>query len=60
MSRSDLEQWRGDLRGSLDLGGGLFEQATTRWAYTDYSNVEFEGDETGTTFLVDGIEGRSS
>lgn len=53
-----LKQWRGDVRGSLDLGGGLFEQATTRWAYTDYKHTEFEGDEVGTTFLVDGIEGR--
>jgi iron complex outermembrane receptor protein len=53
-----LKQWRGDLRGSLDLGSGLFEQATTRWAYTDYKHTEFEGDEAGTTFLVDGIEGR--
>jgi iron complex outermembrane receptor protein len=46
------------LRGSLDLGGGLFEQATTRWAYTDYQHTEFEGDETGTRFLVEGLEGR--
>ncbi len=52
-----LKQWRGDLRGAVDLGG-FFEQATTRWAYTDYEHTEFEGDETGTRFLVDGIEGR--
>jgi len=53
-----LKQWRGDVRGSVDIGSGLFEQATTRWAYTDYKHTEFEGDEAGTTFLVDGIEGR--
>jgi iron complex outermembrane receptor protein len=53
-----LKQGRADLRGSLDLVGGPFEQATTRWAYTDYKHVEFEGDAAGTTFLVDGIEGR--
>ena len=53
-----LKQWRGDVRGSLDLGGGLFRQATTRWAYTDYQHTEFEGDTAGTTFLVSGIEGR--
>ena len=53
-----LKQWRGDLRGSLDLGGGFFEQATTRWAYTDYKHSELEGDEIGTTFLVSGVEGR--
>lgn len=54
-----LKQWRGDLRGSLDIGSGFFEQATTRWAYTDYKHTEFEGDEVGTTFLVDGVEGRA-
>lgn len=53
-----LKQWRGDLRGSVDIGSGFFEQATTRWAYTDYKHTEFEGDEVGTTFLVSGVEGR--
>src|SRR5690606_16968132 len=27
----DLEQLRVDLRGSLDLGSGFFEELTTRW-----------------------------
>src|SRR5690606_18530799 len=53
-----LEQIRADLRGSLDLGNGLFSELTTRWAYSDYTHTEFEGDEVGTTFSVDGIEGR--
>ncbi|HEY6817477.1 MAG TPA: TonB-dependent receptor [Croceibacterium sp.] len=54
----DLEQWRADLRGSIELGGGLFEQLTTRWGYSDYAHTELEGDEIGTTFAVEGVEGR--
>lgn len=53
-----LEQWRADFRGSVDLGSGVFEELTTRWAYSDYQHTEFEGDEVGTVFLVEGIEGR--
>src|SRR5690606_28427724 len=54
----DLEQVRVDLRGSLDLGDGFFEELTTRWAYSNYTHIEFEGDEVGTTFMVEGVEGR--
>lgn len=53
-----LEQWRADLRGSVDLGSGLFDELTTRWGYSDYTHTEFEGDEVGTTFAVEGVEGR--
>lgn len=53
-----LEQLRVDMRGSLDLGDGFFDELTTRWAYSDYEHIEFEGDEIGTTFLVEGVEGR--
>jgi iron complex outermembrane receptor protein len=53
-----LEQIRADLRGSANLGGGFFEEARTRWGYSDYTHVEFEGDEVGTTFAVQGVEGR--
>jgi iron complex outermembrane receptor protein len=53
-----LEQVRADMRGSLDLGDGFFDELTTRWAYSDYEHIEFEGDEVGTTFLVEGVEGR--
>ncbi|OYW46014.1 MAG: TonB-dependent receptor [Sphingomonadales bacterium 12-68-11] len=52
-----LEQFRADLRGSVELGG-VFERITTRWGYSDYTHTEFEGDEVGTTFAVEGIEGR--
>ena len=53
----DLEQVRADLRGEVELGG-FFDKLTTRWAYSDYTHVEFEGDEVGTTFDVEGVEGR--
>lgn len=53
----DLKQTRADLRGSLDLGG-LFDELTTRWGYSDYTHSELEGGEVGTTFLVKGVEGR--
>ena len=55
----DLEQVRADLRGSLDLGEGFFEELTIRAGYSDYTHIEFEGDEVGTTFMVEGIEGRA-
>jgi iron complex outermembrane receptor protein len=54
----DLEQFRADFRGSVKLGG-FFDELTTRWAYSDYTHIEFEGDEVGTTFLVEGVEGRA-
>lgn len=53
-----LRQYRVDLRGALDLGGGLFETLATRWGYSDYTHTEFEGDEVGTQFFVKGVEGR--
>jgi len=53
-----LEQWRADLRGAVELGDGLFDELTTRWAYSDYTHLELEGDEVGTRFAVEGVEGR--
>ncbi len=53
-----LRQYRADLRGSLDLGGGLFDSLATRWGYSDYTHTEYEGDEVGTQFFVKGVEGR--
>lgn len=54
----DLEQFRADLRGELALGDGLFSKLITRLGYSDYTHTEFEGDEVGTTFDVEGIEAR--
>jgi iron complex outermembrane recepter protein len=53
-----LKRFRVDMRGALDLGDGLFDKAQARFGYSDYTHTEFEGDETGTVFDVEGFEGR--
>lgn len=53
-----LEQVRADLRGELLTGGGFFERIRVRLGYSDYTHTEFEGDEVGTLFFVEGLEGR--
>lgn len=53
-----MKQYRVDLRGTLDLGDGFFDEVRTRWGYSDYTHTEFEGDEIGTVFDVSGVEGR--
>ena len=55
----DLEQFRADLRGELALGDGFFSMLRTRAGYSNYTHTEFEGDEVGTVFNVDGIEARA-
>lgn len=54
----DLKQKRGDLRAALRFDSGPFSEVTTRWGWSDYEHVELEGDEIGTRFLVEGVEGR--
>jgi Outer membrane receptor proteins, mostly Fe transport len=54
----DLVQDRFDLRGELILGG-VFDRVQVRGAYADYRHTEFEGDEVGTVFEGQGIEGRA-
>ncbi len=53
-----LERYRADLRGTLALGGGLFERIEARGAWSDYTHTEFEGAEVGTVFDVEGVEAR--
>ncbi len=53
-----MKRYRADLRGTLDLGDGPFASVQTRWGWSDYTHTEFEGDEVGTVFDVQGIEGR--
>ncbi|GAB5487938.1 MAG: TonB-dependent receptor [Parasphingorhabdus sp.] len=53
-----LEQIRVDLRGGVQLGG-FFETLNFRAGYSDYEHTEFEGDEIGTRFFVEGIEARA-
>lgn len=53
----DLDQTRTDLRGEVNLP---FFYNRARWslAYADYRHVELEGDEIGTQFDIEGLEGR--
>lgn len=52
-----LKQYRADFRGEVKLQGA-FEALRLRAAYADYEHTEFEGDEIGTVFTNQGIEGR--
>ena len=54
-----LRQYRADLRGDIFLGEGFFERLRFRAGYSDYTHTEFEGDEVGTVFDVQGIEARA-
>jgi iron complex outermembrane receptor protein len=55
----DLRQYRADFRGDVDLGEGAFSRLILRAGYSDYTHTEFEGDEVGTVFDVEGIEARA-
>ena len=54
-----LRQYRADLRGDIALGEGMFERLRVRAGYSDYTHTEFEGDEVGTAFDVQGMEARA-
>ena len=54
----DLDQIRADLRSEVKLGGAVFDRLRLRLGYADYEHTEFEGDEVGTVFRTDGVEGR--
>ncbi len=54
----DLRQVRYDLRGEYELPGGFLDRVRLRLGAADYEHTEFEGDEVGTVFKSDGIEGR--
>jgi iron complex outermembrane receptor protein len=54
-----MRQYRADFRGELNLGDGLFDKLRLRAGYADYTHTEFEGDEIGTVFISQGIEGRA-
>ncbi len=53
-----LKQNRYDLRGEYQFSDGFFDRATLRFGAADYKHTEFEGDEVGTVFESDGLEGR--
>ncbi len=53
-----LKRYRVDARGVLDLGTGFLDELQARVGYSEYEHTEFEGDEIGTMFAVEGVEGR--
>ncbi|WP_432767845.1 MAG: TonB-dependent receptor [Sphingopyxis sp.] len=53
-----LQQWRADVRGEVELGDGFFDKLRVRAGFADYQHTEFEGDEVGTIFTNQGVEGR--
>lgn len=53
-----MKRYRVDLRGVVDLGEGFLDEVRVRGGVSDYTHTEFEGDETGTVFDVEGYEGR--
>ena len=53
-----LEQFRADLRGEIEAGGDFIDKIRVRLAAADYEHTEFEGEEVGTVFKSNGMEGR--
>lgn len=54
-----LEQIRADLRGEINVHGGFIDALRVRLAAADYEHTEFEGEEVGTVFKTQGMEGRA-
>lgn len=53
-----MKQWRADIRGQINTSGGFLDAIRMRMGYADYEHTEFEGDEVGTVFRSDAMEGR--
>lgn len=53
-----LQQFRVDVRGELEVGGGFVDKLRIRLGAADYEHIEFEGEEIGTVFQNEGFEGR--
>jgi iron complex outermembrane receptor protein len=53
-----LRQWRADLRAEITPASDWIDAIRLRAGYADYRHTEFEGEETGTVFKSDGVEGR--
>ena len=54
----DLEQTRYDLRAEYAFDSGFLDKVRLRGAIADYEHAEFEGEEVGTVFRNEGLEGR--
>lgn len=53
-----MKQWRADMRGEVNVGGGFLDKIRVRAGFADYEHTEFEGAEVGTVFNSEAIEGR--
>lgn len=53
-----MKQWRADVRAQINTNGGIFDSVRLRMGYANYEHTEFEGDEVGTVFRSDALEGR--
>ena len=53
-----LEQVRMDLRGEYQVASGFLDRIRLRLGAANYEHTEFEGEEVGTVFKSDGLEGR--
>jgi iron complex outermembrane receptor protein len=53
-----LEQTRYDFRGEYRFDSGFLDNISLRVGAAEYEHTEFEGDEVGTVFKSDGVEGR--
>lgn len=53
-----LKQFRADMRGDVEVGGGFIDHIHVRGGFSDYTHTEFEGDEVGTVFNSEAFEGR--
>ncbi|MFC3713367.1 TonB-dependent receptor [Sphingoaurantiacus capsulatus] len=56
--RIDMRQVRYDMRGELNFDSSLIETVRLRLGAADYKHTELEGDEVGTRFFNEGVEGR--
>ena len=54
----DLRQKRVDVRGEYRPDGGFLDRVRLRIGAADYEHTEMEGEEVGTVFKSEGIEGR--
>ena len=55
----DMAQTRYDFDTYYDRPMGIIESARFRMSYSDYGHTEFEGDEVGTVFSTETLEGRA-
>ena len=55
----DLRQRRWDLRGAFYEPASGIKEINYKFGYTDYDHTEFEDDEVGTRFAIDGFNARA-